>query len=181
MSSSSDTRERLTGLNYDLTVEAIGRIKSTAIQMGEKYISIEANRLVERAPIVVEVEHGDGTVMTIDALAGENLRRLLQRRGVNIYNKDTKRFDMPYATGDCAGEGLCGTCLVKVNQGMDLLSPKENVEMMITKGRPISWRASCRTVVGADNVPGTIQIQTQPQNNFDDEIDPGVRELGTER
>ena len=81
------------------------------------------------------------------------------------------------STGDCAGEGLCGTCLVQVEQGMDILSPKDRNEEMITRGRPLSWRASCRTVVGYDNQPGTLRIVTQPQNNFEDEIDRGVISL----
>lgn len=125
----------------------------------------------------MQVVEGDGNVKIVQALAGENLRRLLQRKSIQLYNRKTKRFDMPYATGDCAGEGLCGTCLVKVEQGMDLLSPKDSLERLITKGRPLSWRASCRTVVGPDNQPGTLRLQTQPQTGDDDEIDPGVRAL----
>jgi ferredoxin len=170
----TDFRERLTALNYDLTVEAIGRAKAVA---GAKQLSFEADRLVERAPITVQVVEGDGNVKIVQALAGENLRRLLQRKSIQLYDRNTKRFDMPYATGDCAGEGLCGTCLVKVEQGMDLLSPKDSLETLITKGRPLSWRASCRTVVGPDNQAGTLRLQTQPQTGYDDEIDPGMRAL----
>jgi len=110
-------------------------------------------------------------------LAGENLRRLLMRKGVQLYDKRAKRFDMPYATGDCGGDGLCGTCLVKVLQGMEVLNERHNDENLITRGRPVSWRASCRTVVGADNKPGTLRITLHPQSRYEDELDPGVRSL----
>jgi ferredoxin len=138
---------------------------------------------VARAPIKVIVDTGSSSSagqpspVEIDALAGENLRRLLLRKGIKIYNPKTKRFDMPFATGDCAGEGLCGTCLVAIQEGRDLLSPPQADEKRIIAGRPLSWRASCRTVVGPNNQPGTIRLQTQPQSNFEDELDPGVREL----
>ena len=84
---------------------------------------------------------------------------------------------MPFSTGDCAGEGLCGTCLVAVDQGADLLNPKEGVEDMITRGRPLSWRASCRAVVGPNNEGGTIRLRVQPQTGFEDEINPGVKSI----
>lgn len=31
-----------------------------------------------------------------------------------VYDPKTLRFDQPYATGNCAGEGTCGTCFVEV-------------------------------------------------------------------
>lgn len=34
---------------------------------------------------------------------------------VKVYDPRTKRFDQPYATGNCAGEGTCGTCFVEVS------------------------------------------------------------------
>ena len=79
--------------------------------------------------------------------------------------------------GDCAGEGLCGTCLVAIEKGADLLSPREGVEDMITRGRPLSWRASCRTVVGPKNEGGSIRLRVQPQTQFEDEINPGVKSI----
>lgn len=168
-------RGRTTGLNYDRTVEVIGEAKE-ASQDG--VITLELNRLVARAKIVIQVEDGSGvTLKTIDALAGENLRHLLLRKGIKLYDPGTRRFDIPYATGDCAGEGLCGTCLVAVKEGVELLNPMSAQEKLITKGRPLSWRASCRAVVGADNKPGTLRIRIKPQSDYPDELDPGVRSL----
>lgn len=181
-------RERLTGLNYELTVEAIARAKEAAAELasrtdapdsaGHAAVSFEADRLVKRAPVKVEVvESGSSSVLSIDSLAGENLRQVLQRKQVKIYNPNTKRFDMPFSTGDCAGEGLCGTCLVKVEEGMDLMSPRDSLEELITKGRPSSWRASCRAVIGHENRPGTIRVHTQPQTGHQEEIDRGVQPI----
>ena len=175
----STFRERTIGLNYDSTVEVIADAKNQAV---DGKLTLEINRLVKRADITVQVlqEGEDGQVQqtTIEALAGENLRRLLLRKGISLYDGHTKRFDMPFATGDCAGEGLCGTCLVAIERGQELLNhPKNPDEEMITRGRPLSWRASCRTIVGADNQPGTIVLRLKPQSQMSDELDRGVRPI----
>jgi len=105
----TDKRYRLTALDYDRTVEDIGSAKQEAAKAakdgrGNGAIRFEADRLVERATIKVEVVEtradGSSSIRSIDALAGENLRRLLQRKGIKIYNPKSKRFDMPYATGE---------------------------------------------------------------------------------
>ena len=75
------------------------------------------------------------------------------------------------------GEGLCGTCLVEVVEGMEVLSPRDRLEELILKGRPVSCRANCRCVVGHDNTPGKVRIHTRPQHDLPDEIYPGVRSV----
>ena len=70
--------------------------------------------------------------------------------------------------------------LVSVHEGTGLLDPKGPNEKLITKGRPISWRASCRAVVGFDNKPGAIKLSVKPQSRFEDELDPGVRSMKAE-
>lgn len=173
-------KERTTGLNYDLTVETIGKAKEEAAKQNTNMIALEFNRLVPRARVRVQVESGDNSmpVQIIEGLAGENLRQLLIRKGVKVYDRKTKRFDMPYATGDCGGEGLCGTCLVKVLADENkMLSPMDNLETLITRKRPLNWRASCRAVVGVHNEGGTLRIQTCPQSAYSDEINPGVRSV----
>lgn len=170
--------ERVTGRNYEETVKGLGRVKEAALTKNDGVIYLELNRMVERAKVRVEVDDGSGgEIKVIDALAGENLRRLLIRKSVLLYERDTKRYDMPFATGDCAGEGLCGTCLVKVKKGMDHLSEPDRYEKMIVKGRPLDWRAACRTTIGVDNQASTLRILTRPQSRSADDIDPGVRPL----
>jgi hypothetical protein len=41
----------------------------------------------------------------------------------------------------------------------------------------LSWRASCRAVVGVDNKPGTLRIKIHPQSDFEDELNPGVKSV----
>ena len=113
----------------------------------------------------------------VDSYAGENLRRLLLKREIKLYEGRTKRFGMPFATGDCAGEGICGTCLVAIDKGKELLNPMNDLEKLITKGRPLNWRASCRTIVGENDEPGELSIRTTPQSNFDDAINPGGKSI----
>ena len=179
-------KARTTGLNYDGTVEAIGMAKEEAAALAAAtgdaktmVLCFELNRLVKRAKATVDVQDEKGDfVGTIDALAGENLRRLLLRKGIKLYDERTKRFDMPYSTGDCAGEGLCGTCLVAVKSGdMDALNPKDTSETLITNGRPASWRASCRTVVGSNNQECHLTIRVKPQSAYTDELNPGVKSI----
>lgn len=177
----NDFRERCTALNYDRTVEIIRDAKQHAAMSGSgTTITLELNRLVPRAEIVVQVEDAsqvETKTQEIRALAGENLRRMLLRKGIKLYDSKTKRFDMPYAVGDCAGEGLCGTCLVQIQKGAELLNEQDHMEQIITKGRPASWRASCRTIVGVDNKPGRVEIRIKPQSDYEDELNPGVRDI----
>ncbi|EEC46319.1 predicted protein [Phaeodactylum tricornutum CCAP 1055/1] len=167
-------KERVTAFNYDKTVEAIGRAKESST---DGTITLELNRLIKRLPVRVEIDDGSGHVQVIEALAGENLRRMFMRKQLKLYDERTRRFDQPFNTGNCGGDGVCGTCLVNVLQGMDLLNPKDSHEVFITKGRPPSWRASCRTTVGFNNVGGTLRISLHPQSELPEELSPGVKSL----
>jgi ferredoxin len=73
---------------------------------------LELNRVVERASVKVKqvADEKGKLVGKIDALAGDDLRRMLLRRDIRL--------------GQCGGEGQCGTCHVYyVLEGMDLLGP----------------------------------------------------------
>lgn len=48
---------------------------------------------------------------------GTNLRTALNANNLRLYDDRTARFDSPYQTGNCGGEGTCGTCVVAVVQG----------------------------------------------------------------
>ena len=111
----TDFSERLTELDYDLTVEAIGRasaLAETQRQEGMTFpvLIFEANQLVERSPITAEVVEAVDDVInssytklrSIGVLAGENLLRVLQRKGVKVY--DDKTRVILFATIFCAGK-----------------------------------------------------------------------------
>lgn len=156
--------QRVEGLNYDSTVAAV------AAHQDEARVKIVVKRLVRRASVTVEASQPGGDVASFDTLAGSNLRMALIQRDIKLYDSRTKRFDMPYAKGDCAGEGLCGTCLVQVLKGSELLSPMDETEKIITKRRPATWRAACRVVVGYENEGGNVQVRLRPQADFEDEL-----------
>ena len=68
-------------------------------------------RLEKRETINIEVYGPEGEFVekfAIPAGFGVNLRRELQSRDFRLYDESTYRFDSPYQTGDCGGEGnLC--------------------------------------------------------------------------
>eukprot|EP00636_Phaeomonas_parva_P018050 CAMPEP_0118888348 /NCGR_PEP_ID=MMETSP1163-20130328/25674_1 /TAXON_ID=124430 /ORGANISM="Phaeomonas parva, Strain CCMP2877" /LENGTH=330 /DNA_ID=CAMNT_0006826911 /DNA_START=140 /DNA_END=1134 /DNA_ORIENTATION=- len=160
------------GRDYDYIIDTILGVDPEADE-----VTFVVNRLVKRATITVNYEFLNGERGTVEAPAGSNLRGVFMQEGLKLYDERTRRFDMPYATGDCAGEGLCGTCLVNVVRGGELLTPKDRNEELITKGRPLAWRAACRVYVGADNDAGTLEVQLQPQGRFDDELEPAVKSV----
>ena len=57
------------------------------------------------------------TNFTVIAGYGGKLRTALNAMNLKIYDDRTARFDSPYQTGNCGGEGTCGTCVVGILQG----------------------------------------------------------------
>ncbi|KAL3938509.1 MAG: hypothetical protein SGARI_001716 [Bacillariaceae sp.] len=159
-------KESTTGLDYDETVDVLNRAKDYAKSIGGTTISLELNRLVKRATVHVQIEDESGKSSKFDAKAGDNLRTLLMHHHTSLYGSGKTalhRIDQPDMTSDCGGEGICGTCLVKINQGMSHLNAIGPQEYSMLKGRPASWRATCKTVVGADNEEGsTLRIRLHP-------------------
>ncbi|KAG7358438.1 ferredoxin [Nitzschia inconspicua] len=160
-------KESTTDMDYDDTVDVLSRAKEYAKSVGGSTISLELNRLVKRATIHVIVEDETGhDAVKFDAKAGDNLRSLLMHHHASLYGNGKAalhRLDQPTLTNDCGGEGICGTCLVKINEGMSHLNAIGPQEYSILQGRPESWRASCKTVVGADNEEGsTLRIRLHP-------------------
>lgn len=152
----SDFKESTTALDYDETVDVLRRAKEHALSQGRDSVELELNRVVQRHHVTVEVED-DGKVTTLEsALAGDNLRLLLLHNNAQLYDGKVHRLDQPSLTTDCGGEGICGTCLVQVLHGMDHLNSIGPQEQSLLHDRPSSLRAACRTVIGADNVPGTV-------------------------
>jgi hypothetical protein len=165
-------QESTTGLDYDETVDTISRAKQYAKEHGHDSITLELNRLVKRAAVHVVVEDDNGKITNLDALAGDNLRLLLMHHNTRLYDENTHRLDQPFQTGNCGGEGICGTCMVAVREGMSHLNKVGPQEESILTGRPRTWRAACKTVVGADNQEGTtLRIRVHPQTSkMEDEL-----------
>lgn len=105
---------------------------------------------------------------TIPILAGSNLRKAMMQNNLPIYDRKTKRYDQPYITGNCSGEGICGTCLVQILQGHENLSTTDDIEKMSQeKWKAVNWRLSCRLILGPQNKDGKVRIKLQPQKQFE--------------
>jgi ferredoxin len=159
-----DFKESTTALNFEETMNTIINAKLHASAAGDDTIEIELNRLVAKAKIKLVVDDGSGKDQVIDALAGDNLRLVLMHHHLNLYDPKTHRLDQPRVTGDCGGEGICGTCLVEVVEGMDALNNQGPQEKEIMTGRPKVWRAACKTILGADNQEAEIKVRLHPQS-----------------
>lgn len=123
-----DYKESTTALNYDATMDVLMEAKQYAVDNNLDTIDLELNRLVKREPVKVIIEedwrdgHGSAPTSTeIDALAGDNLRLLLMHKHLKVYDDRTVRLDT-LGTGNCGGEGICGTCLVEVLEGAEHLN-----------------------------------------------------------
>eukprot|EP00607_Mallomonas_marina_P003742 CAMPEP_0182427358 /NCGR_PEP_ID=MMETSP1167-20130531/17112_1 /TAXON_ID=2988 /ORGANISM="Mallomonas Sp, Strain CCMP3275" /LENGTH=116 /DNA_ID=CAMNT_0024609539 /DNA_START=178 /DNA_END=528 /DNA_ORIENTATION=- len=79
-----------------------------------------------------------------------NLRKTLQANKVDVYTLKGK-------LNNCGGAGICGTCAVKVLDGMKNMNPPSKNELNTLKGRPADIRLSC-----CSRVSGPIVIQTKP-------------------
>ena len=60
-------------------------------------------------------------------------------------------------TGNCGGAGICGTCAVKVLDGMANLNPASKNEQNTLLDKPADYRLSC-----CARVSGPITIKTKP-------------------
>ena len=130
-------QESTLAVDFDETMDILENAKVYAKSVGKHTIDIVLNRLVERETVKVIIEedwrdeHGDlPTATELEGLAGDNLRLLLMHNHKKVYDERTVRLDtLTSGMGDnCGGEGICGTCLVEVLEGMDTLNPKSTIE-----------------------------------------------------
>ena len=75
---------------------------------------------------------------TVKLYPGQNVRRSLLARGVQLNDPFARRFDAGIGTGDCGGEGGCCTCSMEVESGMSALTEQKPQE-----SRASRRRASC--------------------------------------
>nr|WDA42958.1 photosynthetic NDH subunit of subcomplex B 3 [Fagopyrum tataricum] len=88
---------------------------------------------------------------------GQDLRTIMLDNQIELYG--------PYARAllNCAGGGTCGTCLVEVVEGKEILSPRTDKEREILKKKPKNWRLACQTTVGTPDSRGLVVIQQLPE------------------
>ena len=126
-------------------------------------------RLKPRKYITMDIvgpQNEEAGQMTIPAGAGVNLRSILDAENYKIYDTRSARFDAPYETGNCGGEGTCGTCMIQVMEGKEFFNERGSTESkaMAKQGHPANWRWSCRVKFKPGvNEAGNIKIMLRPQ------------------
>jgi ferredoxin len=136
---------RIEGVDFDTTLASISNYAD------RESVTVVAKRLVKRQAVKVIFDVPNGEDVETTMLSGSNLRDEMIRKEIPVYDPAAKRFDQPYASGNCGGEGICGTCFVQVKEGAEFLTSPDGIEQMALRKYPARWRLSCRTVVGKDN------------------------------
>uniref|UniRef100_A0A0F7GZ29 Photosynthetic NDH subcomplex B 3 n=1 Tax=Geranium maderense TaxID=28964 RepID=A0A0F7GZ29_9ROSI len=90
-------------------------------------------------------------------VGGQNLRKFMMETNIELYG--------PYSRPllNCAGGGTCGTCMVEVVDGKELLNRRTDIEKEKLKKKPKNWRLACQTTVGNPESRGMLVIQQLPE------------------
>lgn len=80
---------------------------------------------------------------TVECGQYANLRKLALLHGVPVYKGLEEKIN-------CRGNGLCGTCVMEVVEGVEKLSPPTRREQLKLKGQPANRRLSCQCQVLGD-------------------------------
>ncbi|KAG7540646.1 2Fe-2S ferredoxin-like superfamily [Arabidopsis thaliana x Arabidopsis arenosa] len=91
------------------------------------------------------------------AVSGDKLlRSIMQDNKIELYAAYGKVMN-------CGGGGSCGTCIVEILDGIDLLNERTDTENRYLKKKPESWRLACQTIVGNKENSGKVVVQRIPQ------------------
>ncbi|KFK29869.1 hypothetical protein AALP_AA7G189600 [Arabis alpina] len=103
------------------------------------------------------VSDGSYPVDKAKAVSGEKLlRSIMQDNKIELYATYGKVMN-------CGGGGSCGTCIVEILDGRDLLNERTDTENKYLKKKPESWRLACQTIVGNKENSGKVVVQRIPQ------------------
>ncbi|KAF8727222.1 hypothetical protein HU200_019103 [Digitaria exilis] len=102
-------------------------------------------------------EDGSYPVDRAEATSGEKLLRdIMNENKIELYAAYGKVMN-------CGGGGSCGTCIVEILDGKELLNERTNTENRYLKKKPESWRLACQTIVGNKENSGKVVVQRLPQ------------------
>ena len=89
------------------------------------------------------------TAKKVDCGQYANLRKVALLHGVEVYKGI---HQMPPPLGNCGGNGVCGTCVKEIVEGIENLTPKTRREQHNFKlrGKPDTYRLSCQCQVLGD-------------------------------
>ncbi|KAJ1264003.1 hypothetical protein BS78_09G229700 [Paspalum vaginatum] len=100
---------------------------------------------------------GSYPVDRAEAASGEKLLRdIMNENKIELYAAYGKVMN-------CGGGGSCGTCIVEIIDGQELLNERTNTENRYLKKKPESWRLACQTIVGNKENSGKVVVQRLPQ------------------
>ncbi|KAA0059320.1 photosynthetic NDH subunit of subcomplex B 3 [Cucumis melo var. makuwa] len=155
ITNSSHTLKRFRSLTFRRTqVRAVG----TVPQSQSEAIDPEEPPIVDLA-FVNSVLLPDGTpdVHFRRACGGQKLRNIMLDSNIDLYGPYS-RFLL-----NCAGGGTCGTCMVEIVEGKELLNPRTDIEKDKLKRKPKNWRLACQTTVGKPDSRGMLVVQQLPE------------------
>ena len=89
--------------------------------------------------------------VAVECAGGTNLRKLALENGIAVYS-------FPNNLVNCIGNGLCGTCRIKVDNPNAVSAPTRSDEGKCGWEGP-EYRLACQTKVLAD-----VQVTTSPRN-----------------
>jgi ferredoxin len=94
---------------------------------------------------------------TTSVVSGEKLLRTI------ILDNKLELYGLYGKVMNCGGGGSCGTCIVEILEGKDLLNERTDAEYKFLKKKPETWRLSCQTIVGDKSNSGEVVVQRLPQ------------------
>ena len=112
----------------------------------------------------------------IDVPSDTDLRTFSRGAGVQLYSP-AARFPLWLSAplnmiGNCRGHGLCGTCVVQVDDP-DAMTPRSIQEELTLGGAcPPEYRLACQT-----KVTGDVRILTQPQPPLGWHVHPAYKNM----
>ncbi|GLC56238.1 hypothetical protein PLESTB_001083200 [Pleodorina starrii] len=118
--------------------------------------TLPAPRAASTPTIQLTVQTKEGPSVNIAVESGDILRTVLLAEKVDLYTTWGKVWQ-------CGGGGSCGTCIVEVREGMELLSERSAAEKKKLAGKPATWRLACQTLVGDGDNSGAVVVATKPQ------------------
>lgn len=114
---------------------------------------------VSASSVRVEFTPADGGETIVAKVeASSVLREVALGSKVELYGGLAKLMN-------CGGAGQCGTCAVRVTEGVELLSERTAAEDGKLKGKPADWRLACQCLVGGDDTPegAVLKVTNKPK------------------
>jgi ferredoxin len=127
----------------------------------EGNVAAPAADVAPAAPPTIDLEIlgpevGD-VVTTTSVGSGEKLLRNI------ILDNKLELYGLYGKVMNCGGGGSCGTCIVEILEGKELLNERTDAEYKYLKKKPEGWRLSCQTIVGDKSNSGKVVVQRLPQ------------------